>query len=114
MFNDQDNEFDKNKLANLAGVTVNRNPSSDNELANKKYVDDSIGEGKVLRFNQTLQNYLEVSNGNDIYNLTKYDKIQVTDTTEIKYRHTGGYLPQNWVLKCNDKNNNGKIQIFIK
>ena len=36
----QDNSFNHNKLTNLDGITVNRSPSSDNELANKKYVDD--------------------------------------------------------------------------
>ena len=35
VFNDQDIEFDKNKLTNLDSVIVNRDPSSDNELANK-------------------------------------------------------------------------------
>ena len=35
VFNDQDNEFDNNKLTNLDSTTVNRNPSLDNELANK-------------------------------------------------------------------------------
>ena len=85
-FNDQDNEFDNNKLTNLDSVTVNRNPSSDNELSSKNYVDDSIGEGTIVRFNQTLENYLKVSVGNDTYNLTKNDKIQITDTTEIKYQ----------------------------
>ena len=71
VFNDQDNEFDNNKLTNLDSVTVNRNPNSDDELSNKKYVDDSIGEGTILRFNQTLENYLKVSVANDTYNLTK-------------------------------------------
>ena len=33
LFNDQDNEFDNNLLTNLDSVVVNRNPSSDNELA---------------------------------------------------------------------------------
>ena len=56
VFNDQDNEFDNNKLTNLDSITNNKYPSSDNELANKKYVDDSIGEGNVLRIDQTLQN----------------------------------------------------------
>ena len=37
VFNDQDNEFDNNKLTNLDSVTVNRNPNLDNELAKKKY-----------------------------------------------------------------------------
>ena len=106
MFNDQDNEFDNNRLTNLDSITNNRDPSSDNELANKKYIDDSIGEGTIVRFNQTLQNYLKVSDGNDTYNLTKYDKIQITDTTIIKYPNTGGYLLQHWVIKCIVKNNN--------
>ena len=114
MFNDQDNEFDNKKVTNLDSVVVNRNPISDNELANKKYVDDSIGEGNVLRFHQTLQNYLKVSVGNNTYNLTEYDKIQIIDTTIIKDPNTGSYLLQNCVIKCNDKKNNGKIQNFIK
>ena len=113
VFNDQDNEFDNNKLTNLDSVTVNIDPSSDNELANKKYIDNSIGEGTFLRFNQTLQNYFKVSVGNDTCNLTKYDKIQITDTRIIKYPTTGAYLLQNWIIRCNDKNNNGKIQNFI-
>ena len=76
--NIEENELNDKKLTNLDSITVNRNPSLDNELANKKYVDDSVGEGNILRFNQRLQNYLKVSVGNDTYNLTKYDKIQIT------------------------------------
>ena len=114
VFNDQDNEFDNNILTKLDSVTVKRNPNLDNEVANKKYVDDSIGEGTIVRFNQTLENYLKVSVGNDTYNLTKYDKIQIRDTTFIKCPNTGGYLLQNWILKFNDRNINGKIQNFIK
>ena len=81
-------------------------------MANKKHVDELIGDGNILRFNQTLQIYLKVSVGNDTYNLTKYDKIQITDTTIIKPPNRGGYLLQNWVIKCNDKNNKGKIKNF--
>ena len=114
VFNDQHNEFDSNKLTNLDSIKVNRDLSSDNELANKKYIDDSIGEGTILRFNQTLENYRKASVGDDTNNLTEYDKIQITDTTIIKYPTTGGYLLKNWVIKCNDKNNNGKIPNFIK
>ena len=114
VFKDQDNEFDNNKLTNLDSVTVNRDPSSDNELANKKYIDNSIGEGTLLRFNQTLENYLKVSVGNDTNNLTKYDRLQITDTTIFKYPNTSGYLLQHWIKRCNDKNNNGKIPNFIK
>ena len=43
VFNDQDNEIDNNKLINRDSITVNRNPSSDNELANRIYFDDSKG-----------------------------------------------------------------------
>ena len=68
----------------------------------------------MLRFNQTLTNYFKVSVGNDTYNLTKYDKIQLTDTTVVKAGNSGGYLLQNWNIRCNDKNNNGKISNFLK
>ena len=102
VFNDQDKEFDNKKPTKLDCNTVIRYPSSDYELANKKYIDDSIGEGTIVRFNQTLENYLKVSVGNDTCNLTKFDKIQFRDTTTIKYPNTGGYLLQNWVTKFND------------
>ena len=112
--NNQDNDFNDKKITNLDSVQVNRNPSSDKELANKKYIDDSIGEGTLLRFNQTLQNYLKVSVRNDVYNLTKYDKIQLNERTVMKAGITGGYLLQNWNIKCKDKNGNGKISNFVK
>ena len=114
MKNNQDNDLNDNKLTNLDSVTVNRNPTSDNELVNKKYIDDEIDKNTNLRFNQTLQIYLKISVGNDTYNLTKYNKIQLTDTTNIKYPNNGGYLLQNWNIRCNDKNNKGKIQNFLR
>ena len=114
VFNDQDNEFDNNKLTNLDSVTVNRNPNLDNELANKKYIDDELDKNTVIRFNQTLENYLKVSVGNDTYNLTKYNKIQILDTTEIKYPNIGSDLLQKWNIKCNNKNNVSKVGDFIK
>ena len=112
--NNQDNDLNDKKLTNLDSISVNRKPSSDNELASKKYVDDSIEEGTLLRFNQTLQNYLKVSVGNDIYNLTKYDKIQITDITEMRYPNIGSDLLQKWIIKCNNKNNISKVGDFIK
>ena len=112
--NNQDNDFSDNKLTNIDSIEINRNPTSDNEVTNKRYIDDELDKNTILRFNQTLQNYLKVSVGNNIYNLTKYDRIQITDTTITKYPNTGDYLLQNWIIKCNDKNNNGKIQKFIR
>ena len=112
--NNQDNNLNDNKLTNIDSITVNRNPTSDNELVNKKYVEDSIREGTIVRFNQTLQNYVKVSVGNESYNLTKYDRIQLTDITVMKTGNTGQYLLQNWKITCNDRNNNGKISNFVK
>ena len=112
--NNQDNDLKDNKLKNLDSISVNRKPSSDNELASKKYIDDELDKNTVLRFNQTLQNYLKVSVGNDTYNLTKYDKIQITDTTEMRYPNIGSDLFQKWNIKCNNKNNISKVGDFIK
>ena len=85
----QDNDLNDKKLTNLGSFTFNRNPISDNEVANKKFIDDELDRNTILRFNQTLQNYLKISVGNDIYNLTKYDKKQITDTTIIRSPNEG-------------------------
>ena len=69
--NNQDNDLNDNKLTNSDSIQVNRNPISDNELTNKKYIDDELDKNTIVRFNQTLQNYLKVSVGNDTYNLAK-------------------------------------------
>ena len=114
MFNDEDNEFDNNKLTNLDSVVGNRSIISDNELANKKYFDDSIGLGNNLRFNKTLQNYLEVSVGDDTCDVTKYDQTQTIDTTEIKFPTIGIDSLQKWNIKCNHKKNDSKVGNFIK
>ena len=112
--NNQDNKLNVKKLTILDFITVNRNPTSDNEVSNKRYEDDSLGENTLLRFNQALTNYLRVSVRNDISNLTKYDKIQIIDTTEIKYPNIGSDLLQKWYIKCNNKNNVSKIGDFLK
>ena len=112
--NNQDNDLNDNKLTYLNSITTNNNPTDDNNVSNKKYIDNELDKNTIVRFNQTLQNYLKVSIGNDTYNLTKYDKMQITDTTIIKYPNNGGYLLQNWVIECNDLNNNGKIQNFLR
>ena len=52
--NNQDNALEDNKLLNLDSISVNRKPSSDNELASKNYIDDELDKNTVLRFSQTL------------------------------------------------------------
>ena len=109
----QDNDLNDKKLTNLDSLTVNRNPCSDNEVSNKRHVDDSIGENTLLRFNQRIMNFSK-SVGNDTYNLTKFDKIQIIDTAEIKYPNIGSDLKQKWNIKCNNKINQTRITDFIK
>ena len=112
--NNQDNDLNDNKLTNIDYITVNRNPTYDNELANKKYIDDQLDKNTVLRINQSLQNYLKVSIGNDTYNLTEYDKIKSIDITEIRSPNSGQSLLQKWILKCANKNYNAEIYKLLK
>ena len=53
------------KLTNLDSITINRNPTSDNEVSNKKHIDNELDKNTIVRFNQTLENYLKVSVGKD-------------------------------------------------
>ena len=100
--NNQDNDLNEKKSTNINSIIINRNPTSDNDVSNKKYIDNELDKNTIVRFNQTLENYLKVSVGNDIYNLTKYNKIQLTDTTIIKAGNNGGYLLPYWRIVCND------------
>ena len=52
--NNQDNDFNDNKLTNIDSITINGNPTSDDEVSNKKYIDDELDKNTILRFNQTL------------------------------------------------------------
>ena len=112
--NNQDNNFNDNKLTNINLITINNNPSDDNHVCNKKYVDDELDKNTIVRFNQTLTNYLKVSVGSDIYHLTKYNKYYLTDVTRMISPNSGGYLLPKWVIECKDKNNTGKVTNFIK
>ena len=71
VFNDQNNEFDKNKIKNLESNTVNSTPLTKEKVSNKKNVDDDLDENTILRFIQTLQSHLNVPVGNNVYNPTK-------------------------------------------
>ena len=71
--NNKDNGFNDKKLTNIDSTTVIINPTSENEVTHKKYVNDTIEEVSILRFNQTLETQLKVSVGNDTYNLTKHN-----------------------------------------
>ena len=96
--NNHDNDLNDNKLTNLDSISVDRNPILHNDIASKAFKDNELDKNTILRFNQTLEKSLKVSVGSNVYNITKYDKIQLTDTTIIKYPDNGGYLLQNWVI----------------
>ena len=112
--NIQHNDLNDNKLTNIDSITINRNPNSDNELANKKYIDDELDKNTTVRFIQTLENYPKVSVGNDTYNLTKFSKISIIDITEIKFPNTGSQLLQKWNIYSNNKINQSRIFDFVK
>ena len=112
--NNQDNNFNDNKLTNISSITINNNPTDNNHVSNKKYVDDQLDKNTIVRFNQTLQNYLKVSVGNDIYHLTKCNKYYLNDITSMISPNSGLFLLQKWSIECKDRNNNGKVNNFIK
>ena len=88
------------KKTNLDSITVNRALIVGNEISTKKYNDDELDENAILRFNQTVENYLRVSVGNDLQNLTKNYRTQIRDKTKIKNPNERGYLLLNSVTKC--------------
>ena len=71
-----------------------------------------VGESTIVRFNETPQNYTKTSGGNDVYNLTKLDEIQLVDITEIKYPHKGYTLIPRWRFKKIIKSTAQRMTIF--
>ena len=69
---------------------------------------------KLVKISILLQNFLKASVEYTVYYLTKYGRKQLLDTTLSKYLDQGGYLLQQWITKCNSKNDSGKMQNFIR
>ena len=113
--NNQDNDLNDNKLTNINSITINNDPTDDNHVTNKKYIDDDLDRDTIVRLNDDSNDrYIEVNIKNSTYNLQIYNKILLTDTTIMKNSNNGGYLLPSWLIFCNDRNNNGKIQNFIR
>ena len=113
--NNQNNDFNDNKLTNVSSITINNNPTDNNHVSNKKYTDDQLDKDTLVRLNDNSNDrYLKVNINNSTYNLQIYNKILLTDTTIIKYSNNGGYLLPSWRIFCNDRNSNNKIQNFIR
>ena len=75
-----------NKITNLDSVIVNKNPILDNELANRKHVDDEICKDTIVRFNQTLQSYIKVTVNGIVFNLRKKTNNKLLTSQLIKYQ----------------------------
>ena len=52
--NNQDNDLIDNKLTNINSITINNNPTDDNHVSNKKYIDDELDKNTIVRFIQAL------------------------------------------------------------
>ena len=111
-FNDQDKEFDNNRLPNLDSNTVNRNPQLNQKLANKEYVDVELNKNSMLKLNQTKQIYLEISVANDERKLRKNDRKEITDTAITETGNSGALILPLWKIECKDKIMLEKHQIF--
>ena len=61
-----------------------------------------------------MLNYLEVSGGNNVFNLIKNGRKQITDTAITEYPNQGGSLLQQRKKECNNKINRGKVTNLIE
>ena len=83
-------------------------------MSKKKLIDDELDKNTINKFNQTLQNYLKVSVGNDTYNLINDNKVHLVDIAENKHPNKGYTLLPRWRIKNNIKVDGSKIGIFLK
>ena len=113
--NNQDNDFNDNKLTNINSIMINKNPTNNNHVTNKKYIDDALDKSTIVRLNDNSNDrYLQVRINNTSYNLQIYNKTQIIDTTKIIFPNTGHDLLQNWKIVVNNKNGEGTPFEFIK
>jgi hypothetical protein len=88
-----DNDF-------TAGLTVNKTPTVNADVSNKKYVDDSIAEGTVYRSKSTIIHPLQITKGNTIGQL-KEAIVTLANKIKLLSQVTGciGYFTcaETWV-----------------
>ena len=88
--NNQDNDFNDKKLTNINSITINNNPTIDNHVSNKKYVDDELDKNTIVRLNDDSNDRcLQVQVDNTTYNLQIYNKTQIIDITKLKFPNSG-------------------------
>ena len=112
--NNQDNNFNDNKLTNINSITINNDPSDNNHVTNKRYVDNQLDKKTIVRLNDnTNDEYLQISVINNLYNLQIYNKINLVDATKIIFPKNGNDLLQNWRIITNNRFNTGRPEDFI-
>ena len=113
--NNQDNDFDNNKLTNINSITINNNPTEDDQVSNKKYIDEELDKDTKVRLNDDSNDrYLQVCINNTPYNLQIYNKTQIFDTTKLIFPNTGTDLLQNWKFIYNNRLDEGLPSDFLK
>ena len=76
VFNDQKTEFDNKQLTNLESVTVIRTPSSDNELAIKKIIDDKLDKNTsldLIKLYKTISKYMSEMTHINLLSMINYN-----------------------------------------
>ena len=112
--NNQDNDFKYNKITNINSIAINNNPTDNNHLSNKKYIDDELDKNSIVRINDdSNERYLQVHINNTPYNLQIYNKTQIIDITKLIFPNTGTDLLQNWKLVCNNRFGEGVPSDFL-
>ena len=73
--NNQDNDFNDNKLTNINSISINNNPTDDNHVSNKKYIDDELDKDTIVKiYDDSNDRFLKVNINNSNYNLQIYNK----------------------------------------
>ena len=108
--NDQCNDVKENKLTNVKTITINNNNTSKQQATKNKYVDDNIRSGTVFIFNATVEKYSKVTVIDLVQNHRQKNGGQIIGTTKIKDPKRGGYLLDQWITRCKDKNAAEKLK----
>ena len=113
--NNQDKDFNDNKLTNINSITNNTNPTDDNRVSNQKYIDEELDKNTIVRLNDVSNDrYLQVHINNTAYNLQIYNKTQIIDTTKFIFPNSGTDFLQNWKIICNNRLSESLPSDFVK
>ena len=111
--NNQTNDFNDNIILNVRSIQINDNPSNNDHVVNKKFVNDEIDSNTIVRLNDdSNERYLQVQVNNIPYNLQIYNQTHISDTTKLIYPKSGNNLLQDWKIICNNRYGEGTPSFF--